>query len=126
MSGGELFREDQLFPKLGCVAYEQRPPKIGCDSTWIIRRNGQDYHQGEIISLFPFDLYQCIGGNVDMVIRMERSRIHEDKGQTRLVNRLKPFEGGLSVMIKYHIPLLLGEPQQPGRKPDDTVVGHFE
>jgi hypothetical protein len=46
-----------------------------------------------------------------MVIRMECSRIHEDKGQTRLINRLKPLERGLSVMIKYRIPLLLREPK---------------
>jgi hypothetical protein len=111
MPGGELFREDQLFPKLGCVAYEQRPPKIGSDSTWIIRRNGQDHNQDEIIPLSPLDLCQGVGRNIDMVIRMERGRIHKDKGQTRLINRLKPLERGLSVMIKYRIPLLLREPK---------------
>jgi hypothetical protein len=44
-----------------------------------------------------------------MVIGMERGRIHEDKGQTRLINRLKPLERGLDVVIKNHIPLLLGK-----------------
>lgn len=111
MSRGKLFREDQLFPELRRVAYEQRTPKIGSDATWIIRGNGQDHSQGEIIPLSFLDLYEGIGGNINMVIRMERSRIHENKGQARLVHRLQPLERDFGVVIKYHIPLLLGEPK---------------
>jgi len=111
MSRGKLFREDQLFPKLSRVAYEQRTSKICCNSTWIIRGNGQDHSQGEIIPLSFLDLYQGIGRNINTVIRMERSRIHENKGQARLVNRLQPLERGFGVVIKYHIPLLLWEPK---------------
>jgi hypothetical protein len=106
--------------------HDQRPAKIRGDAVRIMRWNGQEDRDDQILIVCGLYFSQGISPRLHAIVRFEQSRINDHETQVRPLDTVKPFEGRLGIVIENYISRLIRKAEDAGGKGKNRSIINFK